>query len=177
MTEESTHTTQIMQKTHTRDDGGAERTLDDGTQGEGTEPEGMQGDGTEPEGMQGDRAPDDGTTDGGTKPEGMQGDGAPDDGTTDDGPEPERAGISRPEPGQAGISGAPFYRIIYRGDGLADVWLTPGKAVPAYDNLTGRIDFGFRLLAVTGILPWDGMEEDIRRRYTAWIAGAEVIEV
>lgn len=82
-----------------------------------------------------------------------------------------------PKETEGATDGAPFYRIIHRGDGLADVWLTPGKAVPAYDNLTGRIDFGFRLLAVTGILPWDGMEEDIRRRYAAWIAGAEVIEV
>ena len=33
-----------------------------------------------------------------------------------------------------------FYRITERGDGLVDVWLTPGEIVPIMDDLTGRVD-------------------------------------
>ena len=75
-----------------------------------------------------------------------------------------------------------FYRIHKRADGLVDVWLTPGEAVPMYDDLTGRYDYNIRLLAVVGIDPknpqWGGsLEEHIRRNYAAWIESAEVIEI
>lgn len=71
-----------------------------------------------------------------------------------------------------------FYRIIKnKDDGTVDVWLTPGTAVPIYDSLTGRYDYNFRILAVRGLIPWDGMEEDIRNRYTDWVASAEEIEI
>ncbi len=75
-----------------------------------------------------------------------------------------------------------FYRILPSCDGLVDVYLTPGEAVPMYDNLSGRMDFNIRLLAVRGVDPkdpeWDGhLEEHIRQHYAAWLASAEEIEI
>ena len=78
--------------------------------------------------------------------------------------------------------GRPFYQIIPARDGLVDIWLTPGTAVPMLDDLTGRTDYGFRLMAVRGINPedpqWQGnLEEHIRRHYAAWLESAEEIEI
>lgn len=75
-----------------------------------------------------------------------------------------------------------FYRIVNSCNGLVDVYLTPGEPVPMYDNLTGRIDFNIRLLAVRGINPadpqWNGdLDEHIRRHYAAWLESAEMIEI
>lgn len=75
-----------------------------------------------------------------------------------------------------------FYKIQDTRNGLVDVWLTPGEAVPAMDDLTGRTDYNFRLLAVRGIDPqdeqWGGdLEEHIRRHYEDWIQSAEVIVI
>ena len=75
-----------------------------------------------------------------------------------------------------------FYEIAERGDGLVDVVLTPGEVVPMRDDLTGRTDYGIRLMAVRGINPddpqWDGnLEEHIRRHYAAWLESAEEIEI
>lgn len=75
-----------------------------------------------------------------------------------------------------------FYRISRNRDGTVDVWLTPSEAAPLYDELTGRTDYGIRLLAVRGINPddpqWDGgLEEHIRRHYAAWLASAEEMEI
>ena len=79
-------------------------------------------------------------------------------------------------------SGRLFYRIIPARDGLVDIWLTPGDPVLLFDNLTGRIDYNFRILAVRGINPEDpqyggDLEEHIRRNYYAWIMSAEEIEI
>lgn len=78
--------------------------------------------------------------------------------------------------------GRPFYRIVPVHDGLADIWLTPGDPVSAFDDLTGRVDYNFRILAVRGINPADpqyggDLEEHIRRNYYAWIMSAEEIEI
>lgn len=78
--------------------------------------------------------------------------------------------------------GRPFYRIIPARDGLVDIWLTPGTAMPKTDDLTGRTDYGFRLLAARGVDPedpeWGGdLEEHVRRHYTDWIESAEEIEI
>ena len=75
-----------------------------------------------------------------------------------------------------------FYRIASSCDGLVDVYLTPGEPVPMYDDLTGRMDFNIRLLAVGGIDPndpqWEGdLEEHIRRHYAAWLESAKEIEI
>ena len=83
---------------------------------------------------------------------------------------------------RSAISGRPFYRIVPTHDGLVDIWFTPGEAVPLYDNLTGRFDYNFKILAAQGINPEDpqyggDLEEHIRRNYYAWIESAEEIEV
>ena len=75
-----------------------------------------------------------------------------------------------------------FYRISPRRDGLVDVYLTPGEAVPAYDDLIGRYDYNIRLLAVVGVDPedptWRGdLEGHIREHYSWWVASAEEVEI
>ena len=65
---------------------------------------------------------------------------------------------------------------------MVDIWLSPGDAVPLTDDLTGRIDYNFRVLAVRGIDPkdpqWEGdLEEHIRRNYYKWIESAEEVEL
>lgn len=74
-----------------------------------------------------------------------------------------------------------FYRMQPRGDGLVDIWLTPGEPVPFW-KLDGRVEFRYRLLAVQGINPedpqWGGnLEAHIREHYGAWIAAAEEVEI
>ena len=75
-----------------------------------------------------------------------------------------------------------YYRIVQARDGLVDVWLTPGVAVPMMDDLTGRIDYTFQIMAAVGIDPndpeWDGdLETHIRRHYADWVKSAEMIEL
>ena len=75
-----------------------------------------------------------------------------------------------------------FYRIVQRGDGLVDVWLTPGQAVPAFNDLSGRYDYNIRILMMQGINPedpiWRGdLEGHIREHYSWWIASAEEVEI
>ena len=75
-----------------------------------------------------------------------------------------------------------FYRVVPADGGLVDVWLTPGEVMPIFDDLSGRIDYGIRLLAVRGINPedpqWEGdLEEHIRRHYAGWLASAEEVEI
>lgn len=75
-----------------------------------------------------------------------------------------------------------FYRVTERGDGLVDVWLTPGEIVPIMDDLTGRVDYGIRVRVVHGVDPedpqWCGdLEEHIRRHYAAWLESAEETEI
>ena len=82
----------------------------------------------------------------------------------------------------AHIKGRPFYRIVPTWNGMVDIWLSPGEAVPLTDDLTGRIDYNFRVLAVRGIDPkdpqWEGdLEEHIRRNYYKWIESAEEVEL
>ena len=48
-----------------------------------------------------------------------------------------------------------FYRIVERGDGLVDVWLTPGQAYPDTENTAGRMEYKIQALAVQGINPAD----------------------
>lgn len=73
-----------------------------------------------------------------------------------------------------------FYRIHRRSDGLADVWLSPGTAMPVWPD--GRMEFVIQVLAVEGIDPedpqWEGdLEGHIRRHYADWVKSAEVIEI
>ena len=75
-----------------------------------------------------------------------------------------------------------FYRVTERGDGLVDVWLTPGEIVPIMDDLTGRVDYEIRVRVLHGIDPndpqWGGsLGEHIRMHYAAWLESAEEIEI
>lgn len=90
--------------------------------------------------------------------------------------------MSAGKQGPSGSFGRPFYRIVPTHDGLCDILLTPGEPVPIYDNLTGRIDYNFKVLAVRGIREDDpqyggDLEEHIRRNYYAWIESAEEVEI
>jgi hypothetical protein len=83
---------------------------------------------------------------------------------------------------QRSADGRPFYRIVPTHDGLVDLYFSAGQAVPMFDDLTGRVDYNFRVLAVQGVNPDDpqyggDLEDHIRRNYYAWVESAEVIEV
>ena len=60
-----------------------------------------------------------------------------------------------------GNRGRLFYSIQPNGDGSVDVLLRPRD----------------RLLIVKGVVPWDGMEDDIRARYGAWCDLAAPVEL
>ena len=53
------------------------------------------------------------------------------------------------------------YTLQPRDDGSVDVYLRPAPDAP--------------LIAVRGVDPFDGLEEDIRRRFDAWCASGEPI--
>lgn len=57
--------------------------------------------------------------------------------------------------------GRRFYWIELNGDGTADVLLRPRD----------------RLMIVKGVVPWDGMEADIRARYGAWCDAAAPVKL
>ena len=74
-----------------------------------------------------------------------------------------------------------FYAIDKRTDGLVDVWLTPGKAVPFFEN-SGHMEITVKTMAVRGIDPedpqWGGdLEGHIREHYYDWLASAEEVEI
>ena len=58
-------------------------------------------------------------------------------------------------------SGRRFYAIQQRRNGTVDVHLTPFAGVT---------------LVVPGVVPWDGMEDNIRARYYAWCEAGDPIE-
>ena len=56
-----------------------------------------------------------------------------------------------------------------------DVYLSPD--VRAYDTDLGIKEYDVSVRLVRGIVPWDGLEEDIRARYEAWCESGEVIDL
>ena len=68
-----------------------------------------------------------------------------------------------------------FYEIRDNGDGTADIYLDRGTVFPMTDELTGETDWDAECRVVKGVTLFDGIEEDIRRRYEDWYASAEVI--
>lgn len=58
--------------------------------------------------------------------------------------------------------GRHFYAIQQRDDGNVDVYLMP---------------FADVTLVVRGVVPWQGLEDDIRARYYAWCESAEATEI
>lgn len=71
--------------------------------------------------------------------------------------------------------GRHFYAIDPQADGTVDVYLNPNITV--YDTDTGVREYDARVRVVRGVVPFDGMEEDIRARFDAWCESAEVIDL
>ncbi len=68
-----------------------------------------------------------------------------------------------------------FYEIV-PGDGdTVDVFLRP--EVTVYDTDVGVKEYDVRVRVVRGVVPWDGLEDDIRTRFNAWCEEAEVIDL
>lgn len=57
---------------------------------------------------------------------------------------------------------------------LYDVGIAPALKTYTTDTCT-EYDISFRV--VRGVIPWDGLEDDIRTRYEAWCESGEVIEI
>lgn len=71
--------------------------------------------------------------------------------------------------------GRTFYSLLTQEDGTVDVYLTPDVTV--YDTDMGVREYDVSVRIVRGVVPWDGMEEDIRARYDAWCNSAEVVNL
>lgn len=65
-----------------------------------------------------------------------------------------------------------FYQIHSNGDGTVDVYLHPVSVYGGGCD-TKKNDIAVRV--VKGIEPFDGLEEDIRRRYGDWYDSGEII--
>ena len=68
-----------------------------------------------------------------------------------------------------------FYSIEEQDDGTVDVYLCPDLVV--YDTDLGIKEYDIELRVVRGIVPWDGLEEDIRDRYYDWCASAQPLGI
>lgn len=68
-----------------------------------------------------------------------------------------------------------FYKIDPQENGTVDVYLIPDAT--EYSTGMGVKEFDVSLLVVRGVVPWDGLEEDIRARYDAWCDSAEAIDI
>lgn len=71
--------------------------------------------------------------------------------------------------------GRKYYEIMPNDDGTVDVYLAPDVTV--YDTDIGIKEYDIQMLVVKGVIPWDGLEEDIRARYDAWCDSAEAINL
>lgn len=60
-----------------------------------------------------------------------------------------------------------FYSIQTNYDGSVDVYLFP--------TASGPYDTSAEIIIVCGVIPWDGLEDDIRRRYDAWCNSGDII--
>lgn len=68
-----------------------------------------------------------------------------------------------------------FYAIDVQPDGTADVYLSP--VVCVYDTDLGIREYDIQVRVIRGVVPWDGMEDDIRARYDAWCASARRVDL
>lgn len=68
-----------------------------------------------------------------------------------------------------------FYAIDEQPDGTVDVYLSP--VVCVYDSDLGVREYDIQIRVVRGVIPWFGMEDDIRARFDSWCKSAEVIEI
>lgn len=63
---------------------------------------------------------------------------------------------------------AKFYSIVPNDDGTVDVYIPVEWA--KYETVDGIYDHDLTVSAVRGIVPWEGLEEDIRAHYDDWIS-------
>jgi len=70
--------------------------------------------------------------------------------------------------------GRTFYEIITNNDNTVDVYLSPDVTIYDADGIK---EYDVQARVVRGIVPWDGLEEDIRARYDAWCESGEVINL
>lgn len=68
-----------------------------------------------------------------------------------------------------------FYAIDVQPDGTADVYLSP--AVCIYDTDLGIREYDIQVRVVRGVIPWEGLEEDIRARFDSWCESGEIIDL
>lgn len=73
------------------------------------------------------------------------------------------------------LHGKKYYTIVPRDDGLVDVYLSPD--VRAYKTDLGITEYDVSVRLVRGVVPWEGLEEDIRARYYAWCESGETIDL
>lgn len=70
----------------------------------------------------------------------------------------------------AGANKRRYYSVVPQEDGTADVYLFP-------DTEENAPAGGASLYVVRGVVLWEGLETDIRRRYSDWCASAEPVGV
>lgn len=68
-----------------------------------------------------------------------------------------------------------FYAIEPCADGTVDVYLIP--SAQTYHTDVGVDEYDIDLRVVRGVVPYQGLEDDIRCRYESWCDSAEVIDV
>ena len=66
-------------------------------------------------------------------------------------------------------NGRHFYRIYENEDGTVDVYLRPDVLPYRAGNEIVKV------LVMKHVVPYDGLEDDIRARFRAWCESAEVI--
>lgn len=71
--------------------------------------------------------------------------------------------------------GRRFYSIVENDDGTVDVYLAP--VVYTYNTDIGIREYDISVTVVRGVEPWDGLEDDIRRRFDAWRESGETIDL
>lgn len=68
-----------------------------------------------------------------------------------------------------------FYGILQNEDGTVDVYLKP--EIQTYRTEDGGKENDGTVGILRGLVPWEGLEEDIRRRWDDWCAEAERIDI
>lgn len=72
------------------------------------------------------------------------------------------------------MAGRKYYDLIAQPDGTVDVYLMPAACVWDAD-LGGVRLYGCGLRVVRGVVPWDGLEGDVRARFDVWCEAAEMV--
>ena len=68
-----------------------------------------------------------------------------------------------------------FYHIKPNDDGTVDVFLNP--ILHTLKTPDGFKDYDIIITVVRGVIPWTGIEDDIRARYKAWCESGEVVYI